>query len=178
MHVLSTDRLVLRIWEESYFAFAKSLWGDPDVMTFLGGPLSDEKVYEKMRTEMACLDKNGIQYWPVFEKQTGEFAGCCGLRPWAYTPPEGHELGFHLVKMKWGRGLAFEVAAAVVKHAFETLQLSTLRAGHHPDHVNSKKILLRLGFESADEVFYKPTGLMHPTYTLRKSAWAAKRAKG
>jgi len=77
MQVLSTDRLVLRIWEESYFAFAKSLWGDPDVMTFLGGPLSEEKVYEKMRAEMACLDKNGIQYWPIFEKQTEEFAGCC-----------------------------------------------------------------------------------------------------
>jgi len=178
MKILSTDRLFLRSWSENDFPLAQSLWGDADVMTFLGGPLSDEKVREKMRAEITCFEKHGVQYWPIFQKQTDEFVGCCGLRPWAYTPPEGHELGFHLVKTKWGRGLAFEVAAAVVKHAFETLQLSTLRAGHHPDHVNSKKILLRLGFESADEVFYKPTGLMHPTYTLRKSAWAAKRAKG
>lgn len=167
MHVLSTDRLVLRIWEESYFAFAKSLWGDPDVMTFLGGPLSDEKVYEKMRAEMACLDENGIQYWPVFEKQTDEFAGCCGLRPWAYSPPEGHELGFHLVKTKWGRGYAFEVAQSVVKHGFEKLKFRTLRAGHHPEHLNSKKILLKLGFRFVNDVFYKPTGLMHPTYELK-----------
>jgi ribosomal-protein-alanine N-acetyltransferase len=78
----------------------------------------------------------------------------------------GHELGFHLLKAKWGRGYAFEAARGVVRHGFEKLQLRMLRAGHHPDHVNSKKILLKLGFQFVDEVFYKPTGLMHPTYKL------------
>jgi len=168
MHVLSTDRLVLRTWEENDFALAQSLWGNPDVMAFLGGPLSDEKVQKKMRAEMACLDKHGIQYWPIFEKHTDEFVGCCGLRPWAYTPPAGHELGFHLLKAKWGRGYASEVARAVVQHAFEKLHFSTLRAGHHPEHLNSKKILLELGFQFVDEVFYEPTGLMHPTYQLNR----------
>jgi [ribosomal protein S5]-alanine N-acetyltransferase len=43
-----------------------------------------------------------------------------------------------------------------------------LRSGHHPEHLNSKKILLKLGFQYVDEVFYKPTGLMHPTYQLRR----------
>src|SRR5262245_37521143 len=136
MKVLSTDRLVLRTWEENDFPLAQSLWGDPDVMIFLGGPLSDEKVREKMRGEIACLHKHAVQYWPIYEKRSGEFVGCCGLRPWAYTPPTGHELGFHLIKSKWSRGYAFEVATGVVKHAFGKLQLPMLRAGHHPDHVN------------------------------------------
>jgi ribosomal-protein-alanine N-acetyltransferase len=168
MKILSTDRLFLRPWEENDFGLARSLWGDPNVMTFLGGALSDEKVREKMRAEMACLDKNGVQYWPIFEKQSDEFVGCCGLRPWVYTAPEGHELGFHLLKAKWGNGYAFEVAQGVVKHGFEKLQFPVLRAGHHPEHLNSKKILLKLKFQFVDEVFYKPTGLMHPTYELRR----------
>ena len=54
----------------------------------------------------------------------------------------------------------------MVKHAFEKLKFRTLRAGHHPEHLNSKKILLKLGFRFVNEVFYKPTGLMHPTYEL------------
>jgi [ribosomal protein S5]-alanine N-acetyltransferase len=170
MHVLSTNRLFVRTWEESDFNYARRLWGDPDVMTFLGGPLSDEKVREKMRAEMACQEKHGVQYWPFFEKDTDEFVGCCGLRPWVYSPPEGHEIGFHLVKDKWGQGYASEVAEAVVKHAFEKLQFPILRAGHHPEHVNSKKILLKLGFQPVDAVFYKPTGLMHPTYQLKREA--------
>jgi ribosomal-protein-alanine N-acetyltransferase len=166
MRILDTDRLFLRTWEENDFRLAQSLWGDPDVMTFLDGPLSDEKVRDKMHAEMACLQKHGVQYWPIFEKQTDEFVGCCGLRPWVYTPPLGHELGFHLVKAKWGHGYALEAAHEVVKHAFEKLQFPMLRAGHHPEHQNSRKILLKLGFQFVDEVFYKPTGLMHPTYEL------------
>jgi RimJ/RimL family protein N-acetyltransferase len=165
--VLNTDRLVFRTWEEIDFDLAQSLWGDPDVMTFLGGPLSGEKVRDKMQAEMACFEKHRVQYWPMFEKQTGEFVGCCGIRPWVYTASGGHEMGFHLVKTKWGRGYAFEAAEAVVKHAFGRLQLPVLRAGHHPEHRKSKKILLQLKFQFVEEVFYKPTGLLHPTYELR-----------
>jgi len=168
MKILYTNRLFLRTWEDDDFTFARSLWGDPDVMMFLGGALSDEKVLEKMRSEMACLEKHDIQYWPIFEQKSNEFVGCCGLRPWAYTPPEGHEIGFHLVKAKWGCGYASEIAGAVVEHAFETLNFSMLRAGHHPQHENSKKVLEKLGFQYVDDVFYKPTGLMHPTYQLRR----------
>jgi RimJ/RimL family protein N-acetyltransferase len=172
MKILSTERLYLRVWENDDFNFARRLWGDSDVMTFLGGALSEEKALEKMRAEMACQDKYGVQYWPIFETQGDEFVGCCGLRPWAYTPPPGHELGFHLLKTKWGRGYAFEAAQGVVKHAFEELELPALRAGHHPEHRNSKKILLKLKFQFVHEVFYQPTGLMHPTYELNRS-WAA-----
>jgi RimJ/RimL family protein N-acetyltransferase len=169
VNILTTDRLFLRTWQESDFLLARSLWSDPDVMTFLGGPLSDEKVMDKMRAEMACQQKHGVQYWPIFKRGSDDFAGCCGLRPWAYTPPEGHEVGFHLLKAHWGKGYASEVAQGVVKHAFEKLQFRMLRAGHHPEHVDSRKILLKLGFEFVDAVFYKPTGLMHPTYKLQKS---------
>jgi RimJ/RimL family protein N-acetyltransferase len=166
MKVLGTSRLFLRVWDESDFPLAKRLWGDPEVMTFLGGPLNDAKVLDKMRAEIACFDQHAVQYWPMFETSTGEFVGCCGLRPWAYTPPPGYEIGFHLVKAKWGLGYASEIAGAVVNHGFRKLQLPMLRAGHHPEHQNSKKILLNLGFEFVEDVYYKPTGLMHPTYKL------------
>src|SRR5438034_1856822 len=82
MKILTTNRLYLRTWQEEDFPLAKSLWGNADVMTFLGGPLSDEKVLEKMHAEMACQEKHGLQYWPIFETDTDEFVGCCGMRPW------------------------------------------------------------------------------------------------
>ncbi|HEY2385184.1 MAG TPA: GNAT family N-acetyltransferase [Terriglobia bacterium] len=167
MRILDTGRLYLRTWETSDFPLARSLWADPDVMTFLGGPLSDDRILAKIQSEIVCAEQHGVQYWPIFETRTNDFVGCCGLRPWAYSPPAGHETGFALVKAKWEQGYASEIAGAVVKHAFETLQLPMLRAGHHPEHRNSKKILLRLGFQFVDEVFYKPTGLMHPTYQLK-----------
>lgn len=166
MRILDTTRLYLRTWRTGDFPLAKTLWGDPDVMTFLGGTLSDERVMERVRAEITCVEKYGVQYWPIFESETDEFVGCCGMRPWTYTPPAGHEMGFALVKSKWGRGYASEVARGVVNLAFDKLHFPMLRAGHHPEHHSSKKILVNLGFQFVDEVFYKPTGLMHPTYQL------------
>ena len=169
MDILDTQRLWLRTWDAAKdLEHASSLWGDPAVMTFLGGALTCAKILEKLNAEIACQEKNGVQYWPVFEKETDEFVGCCGLRPCAYSPPEGHELGFHLMQTKWGQGYAFEVAQAVVRHGFEKLSFPMLRADHHPDHVGSKGILRKLGFKYVESVFYKPTGLMHPTYKLAK----------
>jgi RimJ/RimL family protein N-acetyltransferase len=169
MKILDTHRLWLRTWDaDTDLELASSLWGDPEVMAFLGGELSREKIREKLAFEVVCQEKHGVQYWPVFEKETDEFVGCCGLKPWTYSPPEGHELGFHLLKAKWGRGYALEVADGVVRHGFETLQFPMLRAGHHPDHVNSKRILVKLGFQYVQDEFYKPTGLMHHSYKLPK----------
>jgi RimJ/RimL family protein N-acetyltransferase len=168
MDILQTKRLWLRTWDSADLELACSLWGDSAVMAFLGGALSREKIQEKLEAEITCQEKNGVQYWPVFEKQTDEFVGCCGLRPWAYSPPAGYELGFHLVESKWGRGYGFEAAQGVVSHGFDTLQMGMLRTGHHPENGKSKKILLSLGFRFVDEVFYKPTGLMHPTYKLER----------
>src|SRR5580658_980452 len=93
MDILETERLWLRTWNaDTDLERASSLWGDPAVMTFLGGALSREKIEEKLKSEIACQERNSVQYWPVFEKETDEFVGCCGLRPWVYSLPAGHEL--------------------------------------------------------------------------------------
>src|SRR5947207_15636012 len=86
MQILSTDRLFLRTWEENDFRLARSLWGDASVMTFLGGPISDEKVREKMQAEMACLEKHGVQYCPIIETQSDEFVSFLCIRTSLYTP--------------------------------------------------------------------------------------------
>jgi [ribosomal protein S5]-alanine N-acetyltransferase len=167
MSFLETDRLWLRTWSSTDIELASQLWGDPQVMAFLGGALSRERIQEKLAFEIACQEKHEVQYWPVFEKQTEDFVGCCGLRPWTHSSLDGHEIGFHLVMAKWGRGFASEIAQAVVQHAFHTLGIHVLRTGHHPHNLNSQKILLKMGFRFVEDVFYKPTGLMHPTYELR-----------
>jgi len=108
MGILKTERLFFRTWHEADFPLACRLWGDADVMAFLGGPLSNDNILAKLRAEIACQEKNGVQYWPVFEIQTEEFVGCCGIRPWVYTSEQAFEIGFHLAKDSWGKGYAFE----------------------------------------------------------------------
>ena len=167
--ITSTERLILRTWDEADFDFAHHLWSDPEVMAFIDvrGGLSKEQVHDKLKAEIDCQEKNDIQYWPIFEKETGDFVGCCGLKPWKHSPRTGPELGFHLVKAKWGRGYANEAARGVIEYAFRVKRFEQLMVGHHPDNIPSKNILISLGFQFVENVFFKPTGLLHPSYELK-----------
>lgn len=166
MQATSSERLTFRAWSSDDLELALSLWGDPEVMRFIGkGGLSREQVLARLQSEIACQEKNGMQYWPLFMTEGGAFVGCCGIKPWVHTKHGGCELGFHIVRSAWGRGFALEAARTVVALAKES-GISHLMAGHHPENVNSKKVLQKLGFEAVESAFYPPTGLMHPCYRL------------
>jgi RimJ/RimL family protein N-acetyltransferase len=71
------------------------------------------------------------------------------------------------VKRCWGKGFATEAAFGALEYAWEKLRLSQVYAGHHPHNRASEKILKKLGFEFIGNVFYEPTGLMHPSYVCK-----------
>lgn len=164
-----TARLRFRTWAPGDLDLALSLWGDPQVMRYLDarGGLDREAVAERLRKEIRTEEEHGIQYWPVFLRDTGELAGCAGLRP----RPAGagvYEIGVHLRPAFWGRGLAREAGEAVVEFAFETLAATALFAGHHPDNRTSRRLLEAVGFRLTHEELYEPTGRVHPSYELRR----------
>ena len=136
---------------------------------FIGGPFSETQIQERLAREIASMSDQRVQYWPVFSLADGDFAGCCGLRP--YKPEECiYELGFHLRPAHWGKGFAVESARAVIAHAFDSLGAQQLFAAHHPENLASRKVLEKLGFRFTHEELYAPTGQMHRCYILEPSA--------
>jgi RimJ/RimL family protein N-acetyltransferase len=167
MEKFRTGRLVARSWRIEDLPLAMELWGDPAVTALIDsrGKLTEVQVHEKLYAEIEAERSSGVQYWALFDHRNGDFIGCCGLRPWVYTPGAADfEVGFHLVKRCWGKGFGTEAAQGALEYAWEKLQLLKVYAGHHPDNRASEKILKKLGFEFIGNVFYKPTGLMHPSY--------------
>jgi len=165
-----TERLVARPWQIEDLPLAMELWGDPAVTALIDsrGKPTNAQVGEKLRAEIERERSGGVQYWLLSDHRNGEFVGCGGLRPWLYTPGEANfEVGFHLVKRCWGKGFATEAAFGALEYAWEKLRLSKVYAGHHPDNRASEKILKKLGFEFIGNVFYEPTGLMHPSYVCK-----------
>src|SRR5687768_6525043 len=136
-----------------------------EVTRLIGGPFSREQVRQRLGREIAAQAEHGIQYWPMFALATGEHIGCCGLRP---REPGMHELGFHIRKAHWGRGYASEAARTVIRYAFDSLGVQALFAGHNPANAASRALLGRLGFEYTHDEHYPATGLMHPSYLLRR----------
>jgi ribosomal-protein-alanine N-acetyltransferase len=165
---LESGRLLIMPWGSDDFPAARKLWGDPQVMRYIDtrGGLSDDQVANKLCEEIERLRREGVQYWKLVLKATEEPIGCCGLR--ARDAAAGiYELGFHIMTSHWRRGYASEAAATVVRHAFDTMHLPVLVAGHHPLNAPSRAILGALGFRYVGDEPYAPTGLNHPTYELR-----------
>lgn len=167
MYFLTTNRLGFRKWSPDDFEIAMELWGDPEVTRFIGGPFSSQQVRDRLQSEIEQEKLHGIQYWPIFDLNSHEHVGCCGLRPYA-SDEKIREIGFHIRKGKWNSGYATETAKAIIDHAFSTLHLTGLFAGHNPENEASANLLKKLGFVYTHDEFYPPTGLHHPSYLLRK----------
>ncbi|HEX4284779.1 MAG TPA: GNAT family N-acetyltransferase [Terracidiphilus sp.] len=165
-YFLRSSRLGFRPWHIDDLPLAHGLWGDPAVTAWLSGPLSAEAIQKRLEHEIRQRDEVGIQYWPIFLLATGDHVGCAGLRP---KEPQVLELGYYLKPAFWGTGLATEAGAALIAYAFTTLDAETLFAGHHPANRASQKVLEKLGFTRAGEEFYKPSGVIEPTYLLQRS---------
>ena len=175
-----TDRLIFRTWAaESDAALAAGLWGDRRVTELIGGPFDEAAVAARLAAECQRCRDEGVQYWPVFLRDTGSehgfgpHVGAVGLRrysgdaPSCAGLPSVFEVGFHLRPEHWGKGLATEAATAVLEFAFTELKVDAIFVGHNPQNKKSPAVLRKLGFTFTHEEYYPPTGLMHPSYILK-----------
>ena len=167
-YFLKTERLGFRCWTEHDLPLAMQLWGDAEVMSLLGGPLTAEAVRERLQLEQRTQREAGVQYWPIFLLETGEPAGCAGLTPWPAEGPACLMAGIHLHRAVWGRRLGEEAGRAMLQYGFEVAGAEEIVAGHHPENVASKRLLTALGFEFERLHLWPPTGLLHPFYRLKR----------
>jgi len=187
-YFLTTARLGFRTWREDDLPLALGLYTDPRVAPMLGTPATPEAAQSRLAREIAQFAATGLQYWPFFLLESGEFAGCAGLRPhelssthpfheeWTASGParsmqapmQVFEIGYHLHPDFWGRGLATEAGSAVIAYAFQHAGADALFAGHHPANDVSRRVLLKLGFDYIRDDLYPPTGWTEPTYLLRR----------
>jgi RimJ/RimL family protein N-acetyltransferase len=191
-YFLTSERLGFRCWREDDLPLALSLWRDETVAAMSGGPFTDEQIAGRLEREMTMLRDHGIQYWPMFLRETDEFAGCAGLRPVELLADHPFlverafllereraeiagaarvfEVGYHLCPGIRGRGLATEAALAVIEQGFGVHGADALFAGHHPSNDASRRVLLKVGFEYVRDEVYPPTGWIEPTYLLRRGS--------
>jgi len=161
---LETPRLKFRLWTPDDLKSAMEVWGDPQVTRlFYKNPLTQEQVKARLEQEIAYAQSVGLQYWPIFEADTMEHVGCCGLRPWP-RKARALELGVHLKPKYWSKGYATEAGRAAMVYGLQKSGAEVITAGHHPDNKGSRNALLKLGFLGGSMVYYDPTGLHHPWY--------------
>ena len=122
--VVETPRLVLRKWRPTDLENAFDIYGDSEVMRYLGGaaPVHDlEAMRERLELFMSRDYGAGLGFWAAEEKTSGRVVGAILLK----NLPEAEEIevGWHLGQEHWGKGFATEGAKAAIAHGFETVGL-------------------------------------------------------
>lgn len=161
---MQSSHLGFGIWRGEDADLAAAIWGDPKVTKLTGGPFTPQQVRDRLDAEIANQRDHGLQYWPIFQLDTGQLVGCCGLRP-RDGAANIFELSFQLCRDAWGQGFAGEAAGAVIAWVANH-GIPALIAGHHPDNTASARALQRLGFRYTHDELYPPTGQMEPCYRL------------
>lgn len=167
--ILETNRLFFSIWKESDIKYAYELWGDSEVtkMITASGKMNKEEIKNRLAKEVENYKNFGIQYFPLYLKEGEIFVGCCGLRP--YNKEKNIlEMGIHIKKEYWGKGIALEGCTKIIEYAFDILKVSAIFVGHNPNNIASAYLIKKLGFTYLEDSYYPPTGLYHPSYIFEK----------
>jgi ribosomal-protein-alanine N-acetyltransferase len=169
----SSARLTFRSWTEKDAALAEALWCDPEVTHYFGGAMTTEQARTRLDGERERESSLGMQYWPMFLRDTGEFAGCAGLRPWQMDT-KTIEAGVHLMRSTWGLRLGEESLRAVLAYGFDTMRLKLIVAGHGVGHDNSQKLLERVGFRYTHNIKWGQKAIEVCMYAIDAEVWRLK----
>jgi RimJ/RimL family protein N-acetyltransferase len=131
-------------------AHLDALWpinADPEVMAFIGAPLTREASADLIERAVAHWERHGFGLFAATERDSGELIGWIGLVVPSFearfTPCV--EIGWRLARQFWGRGLASEGARAVRAHAHRTLDIEEIVSFTAATNIRSRAVMERVG---------------------------------
>lgn len=148
MTITDTERLTLRRFTPDDAAFILELVNEPSWLRFIGDKkihtLEDARKY-LVNGPMAMYDRVGFGLYMVEEKGTGVPAGMCGLIK--RDTLEDVDIGFAFLPRFWGKGYAYEAAAATMRYGQDVLKLPRIVAITSPDNESSIRLLEKIGLK-------------------------------
>jgi ribosomal-protein-alanine N-acetyltransferase len=158
--VLTTDRLILRGWEDGDRAPFAAMNADPTVMRFYPSTLSADEsdaYWERLRDGWS----RGFGMWAVTGRSDGVLLGSIGFSVLDFISPFTPcvEIGWRLASSQWGQGLAPEGARAALRWAATTGALGTAEVVSVTAVVNepSQRVMEKIGFHhNPDDDFEHP----------------------
>lgn len=128
--VAETERLMLRVFEQTDVKDAKAFWGDEEVMEHCLGAIPHENLHKTLAAYASCHETKGLSVYAVIEKESGSVIGAAGFN--VTTSPKTVELIYHFAKTAWGKGYATEAAAMCVNFAKKHPGIMKIYASANP----------------------------------------------
>lgn len=150
--LLETPRLRLRGHRDTDLPQCAAMWGDPQVVRFIGGePSTEPRTWARLLGYAGHWALMGFGYWVIERKDSGEFVGEIGFadfkRDIAPAMQGCPELGFALVPQFHGNGYATESADTVVRWADSHLSAPRTVCLIDPQNAASLRVVGKCGYE-------------------------------
>jgi len=181
--MITTERLLLRKWRDDDAEPLARMHESPEMMRFLGGPMTRAQTDEMLQRIRAHWDARGFGVFAMEHAasppESGKtLAGMCGILVprWESRFQPCVEILWRLRPDLWGRGLVTEAARAALHHGFETERFEEVLAFTIPANERSWRVMERLGMKRSPEDDFDhplvPEGdphRRHMVYRLKRS---------
>jgi RimJ/RimL family protein N-acetyltransferase len=146
---IETDRLTIRLVEESDVPALFEINGDDEVTRFLPYETWRKKEdgdqwYQRMATRAAAGD---VAQFVIVFRESQHIIGTCLMFRFEQASARA-EIGYVLGRKYWGGGYMLEAMRGFVGFAFDKMNLRRLEAEIDPRNTASARLLERLGFVS------------------------------
>ncbi|KIL44611.1 GNAT family N-acetyltransferase [Jeotgalibacillus soli] len=153
MKILSTERLILREFNEEDARSLHPVFSDEETMKFYPAPLNFEQTKEWIKRNQDRYKKNGFGLWAVCLKEKGELIGDCGLIKQVIDDTQEVEVGYHINRDYWSQGFGSETVSACMQFGFNEWSLKKLISIIDPHNAASVRVAEKNGFTKEKEVF-------------------------
>jgi RimJ/RimL family protein N-acetyltransferase len=147
--VLETERLILRRLTVEDASFMLRLLNEPSWLRFIGdrGVRTREDARKYLRAgPIDMYERHGFGlYATTLRDDESAPIGICGLV--RRDGLDDVDIGFSLLPEFWGKGYAYEAAAAVMAHAKEVVGLKRIVAITSIDNESSARLLGKIGLK-------------------------------
>ncbi|MFC5525636.1 GNAT family N-acetyltransferase [Rhodanobacter ginsengisoli] len=142
-----TERLLLRPLAEGDEAFFHAIYTDPEIMRFIGTPLTETQAagrFRKIVRRQLEATAEG-KYLVILVRETHKAIGICGTSD--YDAKTGAlEVGLVLTHEGRKQGFAREALAALVENVFLASRIQELCVRFSPENVAAQKLASSVGF--------------------------------
>jgi RimJ/RimL family protein N-acetyltransferase len=143
--LFETQRLFVRHFTPDDLDDFAALCANPDVMISMGDgqTLPRETVAHWIDVCQTKYATRGYGTSAVFEKESGQFVGYCGV---VRAPGlDFDEVIYAFIPSAWGKGYATEVARPMIEYVFRVSSLDTIYATIAPTNTKSQNVAGKLG---------------------------------
>jgi len=149
--VLATGRFRLRELTPRDLPALHRVLSDPVAMAHYPRPFDRDMTKGWIEWNLRNYARHGFGLWAMVLVGDGTLVGDCGLTIQRVDGVDELEIGYHVLRSHWNRGLATEGAIACRDHAFDTLKRERVISWMGPENLASRRVAEKVGMRLEKE---------------------------